>query len=157
VRGAVLASQRTHAVDRAQPVSGYTHGGAHTEAHDASVKRGVDVRGAVGPLQATHAVGQAQRVSRRGARMRAQRLSRRGADRRERHALECTHSPSHNPRAKTTPAIMPSEGGQTHSRKSSYPHLNPARDREDDPGRALSRESPVRPMVYVCPIVLSQR
>ena len=75
--------------------------------------------------------------------MRVQRLSRRGADPRERPTLECLYSPSHNQRVKTTHAIMQLETGQTHSRKSSYTHLNPTRDREDDPARALSRESPV--------------
>ena len=73
--------------------------------------------------------------------MRVQRLSRRSADPKERPALECLYSPSHNPRAKTTHAIMQLEAGKTHSRKSSYPHLNPARDREDEPGRAVRRET----------------
>ena len=39
-REAVDASQSTHAVDRAQPASGYTHYSAYTEAHDASAKAG---------------------------------------------------------------------------------------------------------------------
>ena len=40
MRGAVRTSQCTHAVGRAQPASGYTPYGAHTEAHDASAKAG---------------------------------------------------------------------------------------------------------------------
>jgi len=56
-RGAVDALQSTHAMDRAQPVSGYTHYSAHTEAHDASAKDGERRQRGCGPLRSDPCCG----------------------------------------------------------------------------------------------------